>query len=98
MLYFGSSSGKGCNFPNSLDFEVTFVVDKMPLKLGSVFSFNEPAVDGSCTESLAVKITRQQFTKIWQAKKVELRMAAIKIALKKSHLEAFRRFAKQINP
>ena len=63
MLGFGSSSEKGCKFPNSSDFEITFIVDGEPNRIGSVFSFSEPAIDGSCTESLMAKLTRQLFMK-----------------------------------
>jgi len=98
MLYFASSSEKGCNFPNSLDFEITFVADGGLIKIGSVFSFNEPAVDESCTETVMAKISRDTFTKISRANKVELQMAETKVELKKSHLEALRNFANRMMP
>ena len=98
MLYFASSSGKGCKFPNSLDFVLTFVADSELIKIDSVFSFNEPAVDESCTETVMAKIPRDTFIKILRASKVELRMAETRVELKKSHLESLRNFANRMVP
>ena len=98
MLGFGSSSEKGCKFPNSLDFEITFVVDGEPTKIDSVFSFNEPATDGSCTESLMAKLAVETFIKISRANKVEMQMGDTKIEMKDYHLKALRNFAKKMMP
>lgn len=98
MLGFGSSSEKGCKFPNSLDFEITVVADGEPIKIGSVFSWNEPATDGSCTESLMAKLPHQTFMKISLANKVELQMGDTNIQLKDHHLKALRNFANQMTP
>jgi len=98
MLGFGFSSEKGCKFPSSLDFEMIFVADGAPIKVASVFSFNEPATDGSCTESLMAKVSRDTFIKISRASKVELRMAETKVELKESHLNALRHLANRMVP
>ena len=98
MLGFASSSEKGCKFPNSRDFEMTFVTDGEPIKIGSVFSFNEPATDGLCTESLMAKMSRDTFLKISRANKVELRIAETKVELKESHLKVLRTFASRMTP
>lgn len=98
MLGFGSSSEKGCKFPNSRDFELTFVVDGEPTKIGSVISINEPATDGSCTESLMATVASETFMKMSRANKVEIQMGDIKIEVKDSHVKALRTFAKRMIP
>ncbi len=98
VLGFGSSSEKGCKFPNSIEFEITFVADGEPIKIGSVFSFNEPALDGSCTESLMAWLPPETFVRIPRAKRVELRVAETSVVLKESHLKALRNFANRIKP
>ena len=96
MLGFASSSEKGCKFPNSMEFEIAFVAEGEPIKIGPVFSFNEPALDGSCTESLMAWLPPETFVRISRANKVELRLADTKVELKESHLKALRNFAKRM--
>jgi hypothetical protein len=97
MLGFAARSEPGCRFPNSLKYQMTFVADGNKMKIGSIFSFNEPESGGACTASLMVKMPYDILVKIAKAKKTQLIIADLKLQFTERHLKALNKFVNEIS-
>jgi hypothetical protein len=97
VLGFTSKSEKGCKYLNRNGLKIVFVADREEFKTDSTYTFSEPALDGSCTESISAVLSRETFHKISRAGKVTLELGETKLELDGKHLSVFRNFVSHLD-
>ena len=96
MLGFTSKSERGCRYLNRNGIKIVFIADHEEFKSDSTYTFSEPALDGSCTESISAVLSRETFQKISRAGKVALALGETKLELSGRHLSVFRDFVNHL--
>jgi hypothetical protein len=96
MLGFTSKSERGCRYLNRNGIKIVFVADHQEFQTDSTYTFSEPALDGSCTESISAVLSRETFQKISRAGRVVLALSETKLELSERHLSVFRDFVSHL--
>jgi len=98
------SNGSKCRFPSKS--EITFVADGQAIRIankpvtaklseGTSTSLSEPGPDG-CKESLDVLLPQRVYSRIANARLVEVQFGELKFRLNENHLNALRELARRM--